>query len=161
MTTKVSVQREKRGLGYPQAAGLIRKTVKTALRAEGVGCPCLVSVMLTDNEGIREINLAQRGIDSATDVLSFPMNELTPGEFDEESCEFDYEQELVMLGEMVISLERCAQQALEFGHSFEREVSYLTAHSALHLLGYDHMDEGEQKRLMRSREDAIMELMGL
>jgi probable rRNA maturation factor len=161
MTTKVSVQRGKRGLGFPQAAGLIKKTIKAALSAENIGCPCLVNVMLTDNEGIREINLAQRGIDSATDVLSFPMNELTPGEFDEQACEFDYEQELVMLGDMVISLERCAQQATEFGHSFEREVSYLTAHSVLHLLGYDHMDEGEQKKLMRSREDAIMELMGL
>lgn len=161
MATKVSIQREKRNLGFPQAAGVIKKAIKAALKAENIDCPCLINVMLTDNEGIREINRDQRGIDSATDVLSFPMNELSPGEFDESVCEYDYEQDAVMLGDMVISLERCSAQAGEFGHSFEREVGYLTVHSTLHLLGYDHLDEGEQKKRMRTREKAIMELVKL
>ena len=159
--TKVTVLREKRNLGFPETARLVRRAVKAALRAEGIAEDCLVSVMLTDNEGIREINLAQRGIDSATDVLSFPLNELTPGEFDAEACEYDFESELIMLGDMVLSLERCDAQAREYGHGFDREVSYLAVHSTLHLLGYDHMDEGEQKRLMRSREDAVMTELGL
>ena len=159
--TKVTVLREKRNLGFPETARLVRRAVKAALRAEGIAEDCLVSVMLTDNEGIREINLAQRGIDSATDVLSFPLNELTPGEFDAEACEYDFEGELIMLGDMVLSLERCDAQAREYGHGFDREVSYLAVHSTLHLLGYDHMDEGEQKRLMRSREDAVMTELGL
>lgn len=159
--TRVTISRQKRSLGYPETARLVRRAVKAALRAEGVTEDCLVSVMLTDNEGIREINLAQRGIDAATDVLSFPLNELEPGRFDPDACEYDFESDAVMLGDMVLSLERCAAQAQEYGHGFDREVSYLAVHSTLHLLGYDHMDEGEQKRLMRSREEAVMAELGL
>lgn len=158
---KIVISREKRGLGYRDADKLITRAVKAALKAQGVESDCLVNVMLTDDEGIHTINLEQRGIDRATDVLSFPLNELTAGEFDPDTCEYDYESDEIMLGDMVISLQRCQAQAVEFGHSFEREVSYLTVHSVLHLLGYDHMDEGEQKKLMRSREDAIMQALGL
>ncbi len=158
---KIIISREKRGLGFLGVDKLIRKAVKTALRAEDVDYDCLVNVMLTDNEGIRAINLEQRGIDRPTDVLSFPLNELVPGEFEADICEYDFETEKLMLGDMVISLEQCLAQSEEFGHSFEREVSYLTVHSTLHLLGYDHMDEGEQKKQMRSREEAIMAVIGL
>ncbi|MCD8344091.1 MAG: rRNA maturation RNase YbeY, partial [Oscillospiraceae bacterium] len=112
-------------------------------------------------DGIHEINLAQRGVDAPTDVLSFPMNELTEGEFDPAECERDFDTGKLMLGDMVISLERCAAQGEEYGHGFEREVSYLTVHSVLHLLGYDHLDEGERKARMRSREKAIMDTLGL
>lgn len=158
---KISVSREKRALGFPEARKLITRAVKTALREEGVDCGCAVSVLLTDDGGIREINRIQRGVDSATDVLSFPLNELSPGRFDPDACEYDYENELVMLGDMALSLERCAQQARRFGHSFAREVSYLAVHSTLHLLGYDHMDEAEQKTLMRRREEEIMRALDL
>lgn len=158
---KIVVSREKRGLGYPDAAKMIQKAIKMALKCQNVEDDCLINVMLTDNEGIREINREQREIDRATDVLSFPMNQLIPGEFDPDECEYDYETDKIMLGDMVISLQRCEEQAQEFGHSFEREVCYLTCHSVLHLLGYDHMDEGPQKRQMREREDAIMAVMGL
>ena len=140
---------------------MITRAVKTALREQGVGCDCAVGVLLTDDEGIRGINLAQRGVDSATDVLSFPLNELEPGSFDETVCEYDYDSGLVLLGDMALSLERCRAQAEEFGHSFAREVSYLAVHSTLHLLGYDHMDEGEQKALMRRREEEIMSALNL
>ena len=156
MTHQIIVSREKRGLGHREAAAEIKKAVKMALAAEGITEPCLVSVCLTDDEGIRGVNREFRAIDRATDVLSFPFNELTPGAFDAAGCERDMESGRILLGDMMISLERCAAQGEEFGHGFDREISYLTVHSVLHLLGYDHMDEGEQKRQMRAREKAIM-----
>ena len=156
MEHEVYVSREKTGLGHNGAAALIKKAVHMALDAEGVDVPCLISVMLTDDEGIRAVNKEFRGVDRATDVLSFPLNELTPGEFDPDECERDLDTGALMLGDMMISLERCAQQGEEFGHGFNREVQYLTVHSVLHLLGYDHVDEGEMKKQMRVREKAIM-----
>lgn len=156
MAARIGVSRERRGLGHPEARALVLRAAKAALKEQGVDVPCEISVMFTDDEGIREINREFRGIDSATDVLSFPMNELSPGAFDAEACERDPETGAVLLGDMAISLERCAAQGEEFGHGFEREIMYLTVHSVLHLLGYDHMDEGEMKRAMRAREEAIM-----
>lgn len=156
MTHQIIVSREKRGLGHREAAAEIKKAVKMALAAEGITEPCLVSVCLTDDEGIRGVNREFRAIDRATDVLSFPFNELTPGAFDAAGCERDMESGRILLGDMMISLERCAAQGEEFGHGFEREIQYLTVHSILHLLGYDHVDEGEKKRQMREREKMIM-----
>jgi len=137
---------------------LIRKAIRTALAAEGVDFPCEVDVSVTSDRGIHEINLEQRGVDSPTDVLSFPAFTLTPGEL---PVETDPATGLVPLGDMVISMERVKAQAKEFGHSNRRELAYLTVHSVLHLLGYDHMDEGPQKAQMRAREDAIMAELGL
>ena len=159
MQHKFYIYREKRGLGHPETAALVKKAAAAALRAEGVDEPCEIGVTLTNDEGIHAINREQRGVDRATDVLSFPMNELTPGAFDSDACEWDYETERAMLGDMVISMERCAEQAETYGHSFAHEVSYLTVHSVLHLLGYDHVDEGEDKRRMRAREKEIMRLL--
>ena len=156
MKHEVYVSREKRNLGHKNAAALIKKAVGMALDAENIQVPCLVSVMLTDDEGIREVNREFRQIDRATDVLSFPLNELTPGAFDPELCERDLDSGSVLLGDMMISLPRCEAQGGEFGHGFEREIMYLTVHSILHLLGYDHVDEGEGKRQMRMREKLIM-----
>ena len=156
MEHEVEISRERTGLGHPEAARLIKKAIRMALSAEGVEEPCLISVMLTDDEGIHAVNREFREVDRATDVLSFPLNELTPGEFDPEICERDYDTGAVMLGDMMISLERCESQGEEFGHGFGREIQYLTVHSVLHLLGYDHVDEGEMKKQMRAREKAIM-----
>ena len=158
---KIQIVREVRNLGYPEAAGLVRRAAKAALKAQQVDADCYISVLLTNDAGIHTFNREQRGVDAPTDVLSFPLNELTEGKFDADACEYDYESELVLLGDMVLDLERCARQAEEYGHSFARELSYLTVHSVLHLLGYDHLDEGERKRAMRAREDAVMELLGL
>ena len=138
---EVIVNREKTNLGHPQSARLIREAVEHALACENVRENCTVSVLLTDDEGIRAINKSFRNVDSVTDVLSFPMNELTPGAFKADGCEKDPETGSILL---------------EYGHGFSREIRYLTVHSVLHLLGYDHMDEGAQKKLMRSREKAIM-----
>ena len=156
MEHEVYVSREVKNLGHRNAAALIKKAVKMALDAERVDTPCIVSVMLSDEEGIRRVNAEFRGIDSATDVLSFPLNELRPGQFDADACERDPETGSVMLGDMMISLPRCEKQGEEFGHGFEREIMYLTVHSVLHLLGYDHVDEGEMKAQMRAREKLIM-----
>ena len=156
MKHEVYVSREVRNLGHNNSAALIRKAVNMALDAERVDVPCLVSVMLTDDEGIRSVNKEFRGIDRATDVLSFPLNELTPGEFDPEECERDMDTGAILLGDMMISVPRCEEQGDEFGHGYEREIMYLTVHSVLHLLGYDHVDEGKMKKQMRAREKEIM-----
>ena len=156
MEHEIYVSREKRGLGHPESIRLIRKAAAMALEAEGIGRPCLISVMLTDDEGIRAVNSAFRGVDRATDVLSFPLNELRPGDFDPEACERDPEAGALLLGDMMISVPRCLAQGEEYGHGYARELMYLTVHSVLHLLGYDHVDEGAMKRQMRAREKLIM-----
>ena len=156
MEHEVYISREVIGLGHNESAGLIKKAINMALDAEGIDVPCIISVMLTDDEGIQTVNREFRGVDRATDVLSFPMNELVPGAFDEESCEHDMDSGAVMLGDMMISIPRCEEQGEEFGHGYKREIMYLTVHSVLHLLGYDHIDEGEMKAQMRAREKAIM-----
>lgn len=156
MKHEVYVSRDKRGLGHFNTARLLKRSIVKALNAEGIDKPCIISVMLTDDEGIHAVNNQFRGVDKATDVLSFPLNELTAGKFDDSLCEHDPKTGKVMLGDMMISLERCAAQGAEFGHGFEREICYLTVHSVLHLLGYDHIDEGEMKAQMRAREKEIM-----
>ena len=156
MEHEIYISRDKTGLGHNEAAAYIKKAVNMALDAEGVDHPCIISVMLTDDEGIHYVNQEFRGVDRATDVLSFPMNELEPGCFDAEECERDMDSGAVLLGDMMISLPRCQAQGEEFGHGFKRELVYLTVHSVLHLLGYDHVDEGEMKAQMRAREKEIM-----
>ena len=143
-----------------RSAALIRKVIRTALAAEGMTLPCEVDVLLTDDEGIHAVNLDMRGVDRATDVLSFPEFDLIPGEHPEEE-DADPGTGLIPLGDMVISLEHVAAQAQEYGHSRQREMAYLVTHSVLHLLGYDHLDEGEQKRQMRAREEAILAELGI
>ena len=138
----------------------IRKVIRTALAAEGVDFPCEVDVLLTDDEAIHQINRDMREVDRATDVLSFPEFDLTPGQLPGPE-DADPGTGLIPLGDMVLSMERVAAQAREYGHSKRRELSYLVTHSVLHLLGYDHLDEGPMKAQMRAREEAIMALLGL
>ena len=139
---------------------LLLNVICSALDAEGVDVPCEINVLITDDAAIHEINLEQRDVDRPTDVLSFPMFDLQPGDKPEADWA-DPDTDLVPLGDMVISLERCAAQAEEFGHPLERELAYLAVHSTLHLLGYDHMDEGPMKAQMRGREEAILETLGI
>ena len=147
----------------PAPAGLaarLEEAVNAALDAEGVDVPCVVEVCLTDDEAIHQTNLEMRGVDRPTDVLSFPMFELQPGE--KPRAEWaDPDTDRVLLGDMMISLERARAQAEEYGHSLEREICYLAVHSVLHLLGYDHLDEGPMKRQMRAREEAILGRLGI
>lgn len=137
-------------------ASTITKCVEAVLRSEAVPVPCEINILVTNDKGIHAINRASRNIDTPTDVLSFPMFDLTPGKLPVDWNNFlDPETEMCPLGDMAISLERAVAQAKEFGHSTRREVGYLTIHSVLHLLGYDHLDEGEQKAIMRKREEEI------
>ena len=157
MAHRIVVTFEKPSLGNFAVKNHIKKCILAALRYEGVSAPCEINVFVCGDETIRAINKSSREIDKATDVLSFPMFTLTPGAPPASWDEFeDPGTGLVPLGDMAISLERAAQQAKEFGHSTKREVGYLTIHSILHLLGYDHVDEGPMKRQMRAREEAIL-----
>ena len=129
----------------------LRRRIRTAalavLEAEAIEGPCEFSVLLTDDAGIHVINRAFRQVDKPTDVLSFPMGDTDPrtGRY--------------LLGDMVLNVDRARAQGEEFGHGAEHEIRYLTVHSVLHLLGYDHVDEGEMKREMRAREKAIMAVL--
>ena len=160
MSHKVVINADGPGLGSFLLKRRLRHTVNAALGAEGMALRCEINILLTDDEGIRQVNRTMREIDRATDVLSFPMFDLAPGEHPGEE-DADPDTGLVPLGDMCISLQRARAQALEYGHSFEREVCYLCVHSVLHLLGYDHLDEGEMKRQMRTREEEIMKQLKL
>ena len=144
-------------------ADALREVIPAALAAEGVELPCEVDVLFTDDDGIHQINREQRDVDRATDVLSFPMFEWTPGEppTAEDTGLVDPGSGLLPLGDMVLSVDHIKAQAAEFGHSERRELCYLVVHSVLHLLGYDHLDEGPMKREMRAREEAILEELGI
>lgn len=134
---------------------LVKAAVYASLAYEDFRCSAEVSVTFTDNEGIREINREHRDIDSATDVLSFPMIG------DDGDYDIDMGTEAVILGDIVISLERAREQAAEFGHSYTREVAFLTVHSVLHLLGYDHVTGEEDEKEMCRKQEAILEYMGI
>ena len=143
-------------LQKPIISAIIKRCVEEVLNAEGIAVPCEINVLVTNDRGIRAINLASRNIDKPTDVLSFPMFQLEPGNPPSDwEAYMDPETDMCPLGDMAISLERAIAQAKDFGHSTRREVGYLTIHSMLHLLGYDHLDEGPQKAQMRGREEAI------
>ena len=139
---------------------LIRRVIRTALAMQEVDFPCEVDVLVTSDAGIHQINLDMRQVDRPTDVLSFPEFELTPGELPGQK-DADPGTGLVPLGDMVLSMERVQAQAKEYGHSNRRELAYLVVHSVLHLLGYDHLDEGPMKAQMREREEVIMAELGL
>ncbi len=160
--TKINMTFDVITLRKPQISGVIHSCIQAVLEAEGVQLPCEINVLVTGDKGIHAINKASRDVDRPTDVLSFPMFALTPGCPPADAAQYtDPETGLCPLGDMCISLERAAAQAKAYGHSLKREVGYLTIHSVLHLLGYDHLDEAEQKRQMRAREEAIAATMGL
>ncbi len=146
----------------PQAERLIADAARAAFQLFDYPFEAFVDVTLTDDAAIREVNRETRQVDRATDVLSFPMLEFVQGRYD--GCaEEDRDPETggLFLGDVLISLERARAQAEEYGHSPERECAYLTVHSLLHLLGYDHMDEGPEKAAMRRREEEALAAMGL
>ncbi len=153
---KINLTFECSTLRKMQVSAIIKECILTTLQEENIQVPCEINVLITNNVGIRGINKAYRDIDRHTDVLSFPMFDLVPGQPPEDWSEYtDVDTGLCPLGDMAISLEQAIAQAKEFGHSTRREIGYLTIHSMLHLLGYDHMDDGPQKKQMRSREEAI------
>ncbi|MBR6728400.1 MAG: rRNA maturation RNase YbeY [Clostridia bacterium] len=157
MLTKIRVDIENRQKAIKIPTGLrmlIRRCCHAALDLEGVEGSAQVDVTLVDNQLIHQINLEQRGIDAPTDVLSFPLGE--NGEFD-----INPENGDKLIGNIVLSLEQAQKQAEEYGHSFNREVGYLTVHSMFHLLGYDHVDGGLEAVRMREKEETVMKQIGL
>ena len=156
MANKINMTFATWTLRRPMIAYIISKCVEATLREEGITVPCEINILITDDSGIHAINKSSRDIDRPTDVLSFPMFQLEPGNPPEDWEEYmDFGTDLCPLGDMCISLERAIAQAKEYGHSVKREVGYLTIHSMLHLLGYDHLDEGPMKAQMRAREEHI------
>ena len=133
---------------------LIESACKAVLEIESFTDDAEVNVTLVSDDEIHRLNLEFRNIDKSTDVLSFPLGE--NGEYD-----VNPENGCLMLGDVIISVEHALRQAEEFGHSKEREIAYLTVHSVLHLLGYDHVDEAEEKRIMRMKEEKALKILGL
>lgn len=133
---------------------LIEICTAAALEEEGIDDTAEVSVTLVDNEGIRELNKEHRDIDRETDVLSFPLG-------DDDGYEVDPDNDAIMLGDIVISLEKAAQQAQEYGHSYRREVAFLITHSLFHLLGYDHVNSEEEEKEMFGKQEKVLEKLGI
>ena len=152
---KVNFLNEQKLLPLPNGTkALIRNACKAVLQTENFTESAEINISFVDDESIRQINNEFRLVDKSTDVLSFPMGE--NGEYDinpENGCK--------MLGDIVISVEHAISQAELFGHSNEREIGYLTVHSVLHLLGYDHVDEAQDKKVMRAKEEEALSLLGL
>jgi probable rRNA maturation factor len=128
---------------------LIKKSAEAVLKEENFGEKAEVSVLLTDSEEVHALNLEFRGKDKTTDVLSFPLSEINP------------ENGYVMLGDIVINAELAAERAVEYNHSLEREIAFLTVHSMLHLLGYEHEDDEAGEKLMREKQTRILRGLGL
>ena len=150
------------GMTENDTARLIRLAAKAAFARFDYPFDGQVTVTITDNEGIRAFNKEFRDIDAPTDVLSFPLNDFYRGVPDAEMGELiDPVTRTVPLGDMIISVERAREQAADFGHGLARECAYLTVHSMLHLVGYDHVDEGEEKAAMRQKEEEILAVLGL
>jgi len=140
----------------------LRKCIRAVLEVQRIPAVCEINVLVTDNRGIQAINLAYRNVDAPTDVLSFPMFQFEPGNLPRDLSPYlDPQTGWLPLGDMCISLERARAQAKEYGHSTQREIGYLSIHSILHLLGYDHMDEGAMKRQMRQKEEEILKKIDL
>lgn len=145
------ISNEQKKIGVtPELRALIRSAVHAALKYEAFEDSAEVSVVFTDDENIHALNNEYRHVDRPTDVLSFPTFEEEPNG-----------EGKIVLGDIVISLERAAAQAEEYGHSFERETAFLCVHSMLHLLGYDHETSEEDEKDMFARQEAILETMGL
>lgn len=132
---------------------LIEICTAAALEEEGIDDTAEVSVTLVDNEGIRELNREHRDIDRETDVLSFPLGD--------DGYEVDPDNDAIMLGDIVISLEKAAQQAEEYGHSYRREVAFLITHSLFHLLGYDHVNSEEEEKIMFGKQEKVLDKLGI
>ena len=155
MSVKVTITDNQKKIKLPTGTRLlIRKACTATLKLEGFDDPAEVSVTLLNDETIREMNGKFRNIDASTDVLSFPLGE--NGVYD-----VNPETGAKMLGDIVISVEHALSQADLYGHGIEREVAFLTVHSMLHLLGYDHEQGGLQKTIMREKEEKVLDALGL
>lgn len=139
---------------------LLQKTAMQCLKDENFSRGCEINILLTDDENIRQINKQHRDIDRSTDVLSFPMADINNGEILSDQGDVDLDEGLLLLGDIVISVETALKQSEDYGHSFERELAFLAAHGLFHLLGYDHMQKDEETDMI-SRQESALEKLGL
>jgi probable rRNA maturation factor len=139
---------------------LLLDTVNSALAQECFDMPAEVSILLVDDEKIREINKEYRDIDKSTDVLSFPIVDMHEGEILSDEGDIDMDDNMLLLGDIIISMETAVKQAAEYGHSLERELAFLTCHGVFHLIGYDHMNSEDEKKMM-GKQEKLLEQMGL
>ena len=152
---KVYIENGQKAVKIPTGARLlIKRCCNAVLTYENFPNTAEISVSFVDNDSIRELNAMYRNKDSATDVLSFPLGE--DGVYD-----INEDNGASILGDIVISMERAMEQADMYGHSLEREMGFLTVHSMLHLLGYDHENGGLEARIMREKEEAVLQQLGL
>ena len=155
MSAKVEIYDKQKAVKITaETRKLIRKACAKTLESEDLGFDAEIDVSIVDNAKIKEINACCRGVDSVTDVLSFPLGE--NGEYEK-----NLSTGALMLGDVVLSAERAVYQSAEYGHSAEREIAYLTVHSVLHLLGYDHVHNAKEKAVMREHEERVMSLLKL
>ncbi len=155
MSVKVNIITKQKKFKLPTGGKLlIRKACNATLLMEGFGDNAEIDVSLVDDAQIKEINSEHRNINSATDVLSFPLGE--NGAYDTNPA-----TGAKLLGDIVISVETAEKQAELYGHGIEREIAFLTVHSVLHLLGYDHINGGLEQTVMREKEEAVLEALGL
>lgn len=153
--TKVMITDKQKEIKIPSGIRmLIRRACNAVLKLENFEGPAEINVTFVDDEEIRQLNHKYRNIDASTDVLSFPMGK--DGQYD-----INPETGLKMLGEVVISIPHAVSQANEYGHSLQREIAFLTVHSVLHLLGYDHSNGGIEAVRMREKEETVLTQLGL
>lgn len=152
---KVIISNDQNTVKVPSGVRLlIRRCCNAVLLLENFGNPAEISVRFVDNEQIKELNAQYRNIDKETDVLSFPLGE--NGEYD-----VNPETNACLLGDIVISVQKAMEQSQEYNHSLDREIAFLTVHSMLHLLGYDHVNGGLEAVRMREKEETVLTQLGL
>lgn len=155
MSVKVTVFNKQKAVSVtPEIKKLIRQACKATLKSEEISFDAQIDVSIVDDEQIKVLNSEYRDVDASTDVLSFPLGE--NGEYD-----INPESNLYMLGDVVISIEHALSQADLYGHGADREIAYLTVHSVLHLLGYDHIHSSKEKSVMRAKEEKALSMLGL
>ena len=160
MSNRINLSFDQKRLANLGLSIHLRRCINEALGFQGVDVPCEINVLVTDDQGIRVINQASRDIDKETDVLSFPLYDFeAPSVFDEKQVALD--GDVRALGDIVISVEKINEQAKEYGHSVEREMSYMTVHSMLHLLGYDHENNVDMEQIMFKKQKEILSNMGI
>lgn len=155
MKIYIFLSNEQDKISVPEyAEHMIEDCTRSALAEEEIDEDAEVSVTFVDNERIRELNAEFRGIDRETDVLSFPIG-------DDGGFEVNPDNDAIILGDIVVSLEKAKEQAEEYSHSFKRELAFLITHSLFHLLGYDHVDGGEEEKIMFAKQERVLERLGI
>lgn len=159
--SKVFIENEQSVLAFNENhVSLLEKTVFTCLQYENIAVGCEMNILITDDASIKQINNQFRNINRPTDVLSFPMVNMKNGIIFSEEGDYDRDEELLLLGDIVISMETAQRQAGQYGHALERELAFLASHGVFHLLGYDHMDKDEEA-VMLAKQEAVLDKLGL